>query len=193
MLGQTILKEATGLKAQKLKVVDPILGYSDTLTVMDDLDNVTFKTAKWLAFKALRWFKRDHQGKLDLEGFIILKSSPKHYHLVFNAPVSWTKNVHIIAWIAQRIKNRSLNAYVIMQCIKESSTLRIGTKGDKPSPRIVFRYGKQDKQIKSFLKYRTLVFSIRKKLKRDANGQLKSYNRGQCHSRAMRWLDEAQS
>ena len=164
-MAQKILKVVTGLKAQKLKVVDPVLGYSDTSTVMDDLDNVTFKTAKWLAFKALRWFKHDRQGKVDLEGFIILRSSPKHYHLVFNAPVSWTKNLHIIAWIAQRIKNRSLNAYVIMQCIKESSTLRLGAKGDKPAPHIVFRYGKQDKQIKSYLKYRTLVLGVNKKLK----------------------------
>ena len=163
------MREVIGLKAQKLRAVkqtDPVLGYSDTSTVMDDLDNVTFKTAKWLAFKALRWFKHDHQGKIDLEGFIILRSSPKHYHLVFNAPVSWSKNLHIIAWIAQRIKNRSLNAYVIMQCIKESSTLRLGFKGDKPSPRIVFRYGKQDKQIKSFLKYRRLILKLEKRTKR---------------------------
>ncbi len=144
------------MKAQTSKA-DPVLSYTDRQTVKDDLDNVTFKMAIYLALRALKWFKHDWLGKVDLEGFLILKSSPNHYHLVFNAPVSWSKNLHVIAWIAQRVKNRSLNAYVIMQCIKESSTLRIGPKGDKPSPRIVFRYGKQDKQIKNFLEYRRLI------------------------------------
>jgi len=30
------------------------------------------------------------------------------------------------------------NGFALMQCIKESSTLRLGSKGDKPFPRIVF-------------------------------------------------------
>jgi transposase len=42
-----------------------------------------------------------------------------------------------------------------MQAIKESSTLRVGLKFRKPSPRIVYRYGKQDKQRREFLKMRT--------------------------------------
>jgi hypothetical protein len=162
------LKAVIGLKVQKLKAVKcpPVLGLTDTQTVKIDLDNVTFRIAIYLAFRALKWFKHDWQGKVDLEGFILLKSSPDHYHLIYNAPVPWSKNLHIIAWIAQRLKNRSLNAYVIMQCIKESSTLRIGPKGDKSPPRIVFRYGKQDKAIKSFLEYRRLVLRTIRNLKR---------------------------
>jgi hypothetical protein len=35
-----------------------------------------------------------------------------------------------------------------MQGIKESSTLRVGLKGGKPSLRMVYRWGKQDGQIK---------------------------------------------
>ncbi len=151
------------MKAQKLKAVNPVLGFTDTATVKDDLDDVTFKTALYLAFRALRWFRHDYQGKVDLEGFIILKSSPNHYHIVFNAPVPWSKNLHVIAWIAQRVKNRSLNAYVIMQAIKESSTLRVGSKGDKRSPRVVFRFGKQDRQIKTFLEYRKLILKVERR------------------------------
>ena len=41
-----------------------------------------------------------------------------------------------------------------MQGIKESSTLRIGKKGEKTSPKIVFRNGNQDKQIEKFIKIR---------------------------------------
>jgi len=33
-----------------------------------------------------------------------------------------------------------------MQCIKQSSTLRISSKSVKPSPRIVFRYNEQGEQ-----------------------------------------------
>lgn len=41
-----------------------------------------------------------------------------------------------------------------MQCIKKSSTLRVGPKGEKPSPRIVYREGNEDTQIKEYLETR---------------------------------------
>ena len=47
-----------------------------------------------------------------------------------------------------------------MQCIKMSSTLRTIQKGEKPAPRIVFRYGSQDCAIKEFLEYRQLIKRI---------------------------------
>ena len=43
-----------------------------------------------------------------------------------------------------------------------SSTLRVAPKGDKPSPRIVFRYGSQDHGVKDFLRYRKLIKRIHK-------------------------------
>ena len=49
------------------------------------------------------------------------------------------------------------------QCIKESSTLRVSSKGAKPFPRIVHRYGKQDEQIELFLKTRSQIKRIIKK------------------------------
>jgi len=51
-----------------------------------------------------------------------------------------------------------------MQAIKESSTVRVGKKLRKPSPRIVYRYGKQDKQIKEFLEMRKTINHISKNL-----------------------------
>jgi hypothetical protein len=54
-----------------------------------------------------------------------------------------------------------------MQCIKESSTLRVSEKREKASPRIVFRYGKQDKQIKGFLDFRDFIKRIERKLNDD--------------------------
>src|SRR4030067_2220020 len=50
-----------------------------------------------------------------------------------------------------------------MQCIKESSTLRVLPKKEKPSTRICFHYGKQDNEIKSFLLWRRRIKKADKK------------------------------
>ena len=51
-----------------------------------------------------------------------------------------------------------------MQCIKESSTLRVSTKNDKPPPRIVLRVGKQDDSARNFLQLRKTIKRIDKLL-----------------------------
>ena len=52
-----------------------------------------------------------------------------------------------------------------MQCIKEETTLRVSPKGAKPSPRIVYRFGEQDKQIEKFLSYRREIKNIIRKMR----------------------------
>ena len=94
---------------------------------------------------------------------LILKSSKDCYHVVCNRAVSWAKNLKIVAWVALLSQNRGLIKWLLMQCIKQSSTLRISPKREKPSPRIVFRQGKQDQQIENFLRMRTLTKKIIKK------------------------------
>lgn len=54
-----------------------------------------------------------------------------------------------MAWVES--KNEGLGKWFAMQCTKESSALRMSPKKEKPTPRIVFHYGKQDKEIKNFL------------------------------------------
>lgn len=136
------------------------MGYSDMSTVMLDFDNMTFKTAKYWAFKILRLFrsrktdKWTPEHKINLEGFLILKSSKKHYHIVYNESVSWLENLTVIAWACLLTHKTELMKYLVMQILKGSSTLRIGKRGDKPAPRIVFRFGKQDNEIKTYLKWR---------------------------------------
>lgn len=134
----------------------PIIGFSDTETVKLDFDNTLFRDVRYWALRAMRRFK--------LEGFIVLKSSKKSYHIVFNRKVSWAENLRVVAWIALLSHNLELQRYCLMQCIKTSSTLRVSTKGEKPSPRIVFRLGKQDQQLKDFVRNRHLVKEIIKKL-----------------------------
>jgi hypothetical protein len=51
-----------------------------------------------------------------------------------------------------------------MQCIKEGSTLRVGPKGGKCSPRIVKRFGMQENQVKSFVLWCRWIKSTLKEL-----------------------------
>ena len=95
-----------------------------------------------------------------LRGFIILKSSKKHYHMVFDPRVSWSKNMGIVGWVAMCSRNSKLKDWLPMQCIKESSTLRVAPKGDKPSPRVVYRFGCQGHAVRDFLRYRQLIKRI---------------------------------
>jgi hypothetical protein len=100
----------------------------------------------------MKWFR--------LRGFIILKSSKNHYHVVFGRSVTWKKNTHIMAWVCVESKNAGLIKWFLMQCIKESSTLRISPKKEKSSPRIVFRFGKQNHEIESYLSWRKHIKRI---------------------------------
>jgi hypothetical protein len=138
-----------GLTDQKLNPSKPILGYSDTSTVKLDFDDTEFVIVKYWALRTMKWFK--------LGGFIILKSSRNHYHVVFDRSVNWRRNMHIVAWVALESKNTKLQKYQLMQCIKESSTLRVSHKKEKSSPRVVSRIGKQDNEVKSFLKWRRYI------------------------------------
>ena len=130
----------------------PILGFSDSETVMLDLDNTSFRSARYWAIRTMNYH--------NLEGLLILKSSTKCYHVVFNRAVCWSENMRIVAWVSLLSGNDKLKTYLIMQCIKESSTLRISNKGEKASPRIVFRFGKQDKQVKEYVSYRRRIKRI---------------------------------
>ena len=123
----------------------PVLGYTDTETVKLDFDDTSFKEVKYWASRTMKRFK--------LEGFVILKSSKNSYHVLFNREVSWPENVRIVAWVSLLSHNMMLQKWFVMQCIKKGSTLRVSPKRNKPSPRIVYRYGKQDGEIKNFLKY----------------------------------------
>jgi hypothetical protein len=102
------------------------------------------------------WFK--------LGGFIILKSSQNSYHVLFDKIVCWSFNMKVVAWVALQSQNRGLIKWQLMQCIKQSSTLRLSKKGNKSSPRLVYKHGKQDKQIKEFLHFRKMIKYILTKL-----------------------------
>lgn len=134
-----------------------IIGYTDTETVKLDFDNTPFKTARYWALRMMKWFK--------LEGFVILKSSENNYHTPFNKTVSWKENVGIMAWVCLLTKHTKLTGWFILQCIKKGSTLRVSPKRDKSSPRIVYRHGTQDREIRHFLAYRKVIKNIIRNLR----------------------------
>ena len=98
--------------------------------------------------------KKGKKGKVSYRYF------EKNYLVAFDRPVSWIKNVHIINWIALESGSVDLKQWVLMQCIKESSTLRFSPKIDKPIPKIVYRYGSQNNQIKELLETRKIILNI---------------------------------
>lgn len=180
-----------GTRPELMKVAPLILGtegYSSNViignwsknTVQLDMDKMLIDKVKYLVNRALNWF--------NLGGAIIFESSRKEYvakekgkkgkvtyryvernYLVaFNRSVSWTKNIHIINWIALESGSVDLQKWVTMQCIKESSTLRFSPKIDKPSPKIVFRYGSQNRQIKELLETRKIILNILKQQKKES-------------------------
>lgn len=101
---------ATGLKNPKSNHSLPKLGYTDKTTVKLDFDDASFKTVKYWALRTMKWFR--------LRGFIILRSSKNHYHVVFDRSVTWKKNTHIMAWVCVESKNKGLIKWFLMQCIK---------------------------------------------------------------------------
>ena len=91
---------------------------------------------------------------------MIVQSSKKGFHVVFDHAADWIDNVSIMAWVVLHSKNPGLLKWFTMQCIKRSSTLRVSSKGDKPPPRIVHREGCQDDRIKSYLDFRETLRGI---------------------------------
>jgi hypothetical protein len=112
-------------------------------------------------------------------GFIILQSSVKtrkirndtfteiaykyksrSYHTVFNGEVSKDELDGILAWLCLFTNENKLITWYLLQKIKATFTLRVGFKGKKKPPKIVYRYGNQDKQITKFLENRKFILDF---------------------------------
>lgn len=117
---------------------------------------MSFRMARDWARRAMKWHR--------LEGFLLLKSSNNNYHAVFNRKVDWSDNMRVVAWVALLSRKPKLQRWLLMQCIKQGATLRVGPKGDKSPPRIIYRNGREDGQIREFLEFRKLVKRIMRRL-----------------------------
>jgi hypothetical protein len=65
-----------------------------------------------------------------------------------------------MASMAIQSRHKGLRSWVLLQCRKKSSTLRVSPKGSKPSPKIVYKEGRQDEGIASYLEYSELIKDI---------------------------------
>lgn len=74
-----------------------------------------------------------------------------------------SKNTRVYMWIYES-RIPEMKDYALMQSIKMSSTLRVSLNREKPSPRIVFRHGKQDEEIRNFMRNRRLIKHIMKEV-----------------------------
>ena len=115
-----------------------------------------FRVVKKIAFIVMEMCR--------LGGFIILRSSKNHYHVVFDRCVSWDDNLSAVGWFSVLSHNPKVKDYLVMQCIKKASTLRVVPMKGKPSPRLVCRLGCQDHAVKDFLRYRQLIKRIHRSL-----------------------------
>jgi hypothetical protein len=170
-------------------VLSVIIGNWSKNTVQVDFDKMSFDKVKYYAHRVNNFFfsgksgfiifessKKEHVAKeKGKKGKVTFRYFEKNYLVAFDKPVSWIENVHIINWIALESGSVDLQKWVTMQCIKESSTLRFSPKIDKPSPKIVYRYGSQNNQIKELLETRRIILNIVKNsLKKSVDSNVKS-------------------
>lgn len=114
------------------------VGFVASRGVMLDLDHTTLSSSKSLAEALCKRYK--------LEGYIIVRSSPKNYHIIFNHKnISWRKTLQIIFSVTKAIP------WAIHQAYHGNMTLRISPKNNH-FPDVVYRKGKQDKLVKEYLK-----------------------------------------
>jgi len=113
------------------------VGFTTTKGLCLDLDDITEKKAKRLTEFLLNKYK--------LEGYILIKSSKKHYHVVFNRYLTWKKTLQILVNI-----HKCLN-WMLWQIRKGEITLRISTKKAKNKPIILLTKGQTDKLISDYL------------------------------------------
>jgi hypothetical protein len=148
-----------------------VLGDHDTDIVKIDWDERLLTEVKR--------FSRLLNQRYYLDGFIILKSSTtlhkvrdetlekyacqyrtSSYHTVFNRPVSYLELISILAWLCLFTKDTKLETWFHLQLIKGTFTLRLGFKGKKKPPKIVYRFGNQHQQIAKYLSNRAFVLNF---------------------------------
>ena len=105
--------------------------------VLLDLDNMTFKKAKWITETLTKEYK--------LEGFLLVKSSAKSYHAVFNKYLSWKTITEVLFSRYECVR------YAVQQIQNGDLALRISRKNGKDRPKILLKVGKTDKLIKDYL------------------------------------------
>ena len=113
------------------------IGFNTDRGLILDLDNMKFRKALWVAETLTKRYR--------LEGFLLIKSSEKNYHVVFNRYLSWKTITKILFSLYECIR------YAVFQMKEGQLTLRISKKNNRDKPKILLKIGKTDKLIKDYL------------------------------------------
>lgn len=130
-------KNGSGIMTHEWVRQGYVIGFTTDKGIIIDLDNMTYKKAKYIADTLLKKHK--------LEGFLLIKSSEKSYHVVFNKYLSWKKITKILFSLYECIR------YAVFQMKEGCLTLRISRKNGENKPKILVKVGKTDKLIKDYL------------------------------------------
>jgi hypothetical protein len=113
------------------------IGFNTDRGLVLDLDNMKYR-------KALR-ITEDLCKSYRLQGYLLIKSSPKSYHAVFNRYLSWRKITKILFSRYETVR------YAVFQMMSGHLTVRISKKNGKDKPKIVRQMGKSDKLVRDYL------------------------------------------
>lgn len=114
------------------------IGFRTSKGLMLDFDNMTQGKARRLAQALMKRYK--------LEGYLLIKSSDKSYHVVFNRYLTWKTILQVVFSLVVCI------TWGVHQARKGYLTLRISRKNNKNKPKIVRKVGKTDKLINEYLR-----------------------------------------
>ena len=113
------------------------VGFNTDRGLVLDLDNMKFKKALWLAETLMKKHK--------LEGFLLIKSSDKNYHVVFNRYLSWKTITKILFSQYESLR------WAVFQMKEGQLTLRVSKKNNKSKPKVLLTVGKTDKLIRDYI------------------------------------------
>lgn len=113
------------------------IAFNTNRGLMLDLDNMKFRKALWIAETLMKRYR--------LEGFLLIKSSNKNYHVVFNRYLSWRTITKILFSQYECLR------WAVFQLREGMLTLRISEKNNRDRPKVLLKFGKTDKLIKDYL------------------------------------------
>jgi len=113
------------------------IGFMTKQGLVFDLDNMSYKSAKRFAERLLKQYK--------LEGYLLIRSSPKNYHIVFNKYLSWRTITKIL------FSQYKCLGWAVFQMKSGYLTIRISRKNNEFKPRILLRVGNLDKLCRKYL------------------------------------------
>lgn len=164
------------LRMKLRRITKPVVGITDKNTLMLDLDNISKTRALEVG--------QNYLDNYNMKGFMLLKSSNRKWHIVFDKWISWAMNkclMSVCPGIRVRGEGGKSLSWFELQMVKGASTLRISEKGIKPQPKIVMIIGEFKSRIKRYIDIRNRLglndFYARsdKKEKTDKTGKIRAW------------------